>query len=37
MAKGLGAKWDSNAKKWYYTDNMDPEKIAKLLKISSKK
>jgi|TARA_B110000483_G_C18101420_1_gene505949 ribonuclease HI len=34
-AKGLGAKWDASVKKWYYTDNMDAEKIAKLLKLST--
>ena len=33
-AKGLGAKWDGNVKKWFYLDNLDTDKIAKLLKLS---
>ena len=33
-AKELGAKWDSNVKKWFYLDNLDADKIAKLLKLS---
>lgn len=33
-AKALGAKWDGNVKKWFYVDNLDADKIARLLKLS---